>query len=88
MKHLIFIACLMLAACGKKEESKPATTAKAVPEKKAQPIVPEGKLPHMEQEKAKFIAAPSTPKDPEPKKDVTPEVEVKRVDKPAEEAKK
>jgi hypothetical protein len=88
MKHLIFIACLMLAACGKKEESKPATTAKAVPEKKAQAIVPEGKLPRMDPEKAKFIAVPSTPKDPTPKKDGNPNEEVKKADKLAEEAKK
>ena len=36
------------------------------PEKKAQPPVPQGKLPQMDPEKAKFIAVPSTPKDEKP----------------------
>lgn len=82
MKHLFSIAFigLLLASCGK-EESKPQPKAvaahqKVEPEKKMPPV-PHGKLPKMDPEKAKFIAVPSTPKD----------AEVKKAEKPAEEAK-
>ena len=73
MKHLVCLAALLLVSCGK-EERKPEPKAKAVetpkpaPEKKMPPV-PQGKLPKMDPEKAKFIAVPSTPKDPESKKD-------------------
>lgn len=73
MKHLVCLVALMLASCGKEEpksQSKPEAAAKpaAAPEKKMPPV-PQGELPKMDPEKAKFIAVPSTPKDPEPKKD-------------------
>lgn len=69
MKHIvsILLAGLLLASCGKKEETKPVA-AKPAPEKKAQTLVPQGKLPQMDPEKAKFIAVPSTPKDTEAEK--------------------
>jgi len=88
MKALIVISCLLLVACGKKEETQPATTAKAVTEKGVQPLVPEGKLSRMDPDKAKFIAAPSTPKDPEPKNEAKSAAEVKKAETPAETAKK
>ncbi|MFN0080451.1 MAG: hypothetical protein ACKVY0_28615 [Prosthecobacter sp.] len=79
MKHLVSIALagLLLSSCGKKEEPKPVA-AKPAPEKKTQSPVPQGKLPQMDPEKAKFIAVPNTPKDPESKKDEKPAVEVKK----------
>jgi cell division protein FtsN len=79
MKLLVSIALagLLLASCGKKEEPKPVV-AKPAPEKKAQPTVPQGKLPVMDPEKAKFIAVPSTPKDPEVKKAEKPTLETKK----------
>lgn len=79
MKLLVYSALvvLLLASCGKKEEPKPAAS-KETSEKKAQPPVPQGKLPVMDPENAKFIAVPSTPKD----------TEVKKIEKPAVEAKK
>ncbi|HBJ85168.1 MAG TPA: hypothetical protein DDZ88_15110 [Verrucomicrobiales bacterium] len=80
MKSIVFIVGLLLVSCGK-EEVKPepkAVAAKPAPEKKAPPSVPQGKLPVMDPEKAKFIAVPSTPKEPE----------VKKAEKPAAEAKK
>jgi len=61
------IVALLFASCGKKEEPKP-TASKVTSEKKAQPPVPQGKLPQMDPEKAKFIAVPNTPKDAEVKK--------------------
>lgn len=76
MKSIACIAmtAVLLSSCGKKEEPKPAAT-KPASEKKAAPppvVVPQGKLPKMDPEKAKFIAVPSTPKDPKPKKDEKP----------------
>lgn len=47
------------------------------------PPVPQGKLPQMDPEKAKFIAVPSTPKEPEMKKAAKPQDEVKKAAKPA-----
>lgn len=79
MKIVVFLTSLLLVSCGKeasKPESKAAIT-KVAPEVK-QLTVPQGKLPVMDPEKAKFIAVPSTPKDPE----------VEKAEKPTEEAKK
>ncbi len=83
MKHSLCLIALLLVACDK-EEPKPepkaqaaAVTPKPVPAKKLPPV-PQGKLPKMDPEKAKFIAVPSTPKDPE----------VKKVEKSATETKK
>jgi len=58
----------MLASCGKEEpqptpEARKAAASKPPAEKKPPPEAPQGKLPHMDPEKAKFIAQPSTPKD-------------------------
>ncbi len=97
MKHALCLIALLLVACGK-EEPKPEVKAKAaevtpkpVPAKKLPPV-PQGKLPKMDPEKAKFIAVPSTPKDPEVKKVEMAadklKVEVKKVEKPATETKK
>lgn len=97
----IALVSLLLASCGK-EESKPqiapAPAKKVEPEKKKVPLVPQGELPKMDPDKAKFIAVPSTPKDPDPKKKEksaeedkrteTPAEEIKRADKPATEATK
>lgn len=78
----ILLGLLFLTSCGKEaSKSQPKPEAAAIPvavPKKKVPPVPQGKLPKMDPAKAKFIAVPSTPKDPEPKKD----------DKPAEEVKK
>ena len=94
MKHALCLIALLLVACGKEEpklEPKAqaaAVTPKPVPAKKLPPV-PQGKLPRMDPEKAKFIAVPSTPKDPEVKKAADkPKVEVKKVEKPATETKK
>lgn len=75
MKHLVLLVGLLLSSCGK-EEVKPQPKADAapknvVPEKKLPPV-PQGKLPQMDAEKAKFIAVPNTPKDPEVKKPEKP----------------
>ena len=101
MKHCFCLIAFLLVACGKevtqlepKTESKAqAATAppKPAPEKKVPPV-PQCKLIKMDPEKAKFIAVPSTPKDPEIKKIEKaadkPKVEVKKVEKPATEMKK
>ena len=96
MKHLVLLVSLLFVSCGK-EEAKPqpeaVVTPQAAPEKKAAPTVPpkpvpQGKLPVMDPEKAKFIAVPSTPKDPEVKKAEKPAAEAQEVEKPAVEAKK
>ena len=74
MNSRLCLIALLLVACGK-ESSQPEPKAKAsaasvpvshkpvVPEKKLPPV-PQGQLPQMDPEKAKFIATPSTPKDP------------------------
>lgn len=72
MKHSLCLIALLLIACGKEaaqpELKKSAASPKQpIPEKKLPPT-PQGKLPQMDPEKAKFIAVPSTPKDPEVKK--------------------
>lgn len=74
----IYLLALLLISCGKQEEPKPVAAKPPPPEKKAQPPVPQGKLPQMDPEQAKFIAVPSTPKDAEPKKDEKPTVEAKQ----------
>lgn len=87
MKTLLgsLIVGLLLVSCGK-EEAAPAPKKAAVatkpapapvPEKKMPPV-PQGKLPQMDPEKAKFIAVPSTPKDEEVKKAARPEDEAKK----------
>ena len=97
MKHCLCLIALLFVACGK-EAPQPepkakaaAATPKLVPAKKLPPV-PQGKLPKMDPEKAKFIAVPSTPKDPEIKKVEKaadkPRVEVKKVEKPATETNK
>lgn len=87
MNNRLCLIALLLVACGK-EASQPepkakasAATPKPAPEKKLPPV-PQGKLPKMDPEKAKFIAVPSTPKDPEVKKSE------KVAEKPATETKK
>jgi hypothetical protein len=96
MKCLVLLVSLLLVSCGK-EEVKPqpqaVVTPQAAPEKKTAPTVPpkpipQGKLPVMDPEKAKFIAAPNTPKDPEVKKTEKPAGEAQKVEKPVREAKK
>ena len=97
MKHCLCLIALLLVACGKEapqpdQKAKAATAiSKPAPEIKLPPV-PQGKLPQMDPEKAKFIAVPSTPKDPEVKKVEKaadkPKVEVKKVEKPATETKK
>ena len=81
MKCLVLLVSLLLVSCGK-EEVKPqpqaVVTPKPAPEKNAPPPVPQGKLPVMDLEKAKFIAVPNTPKDPEVKKAEKPAVESKK----------
>jgi hypothetical protein len=72
MKHCLCLFALLLVACGKEEPEPKAKAAvaaapKPAPEKELPPV-PQGKLPKMDPEKAKFIAVPSTPKDPEVKK--------------------
>lgn len=86
MNHRLCLIAVLLVACGK-EAPQPESKAKAAaaapkpaPEKKLPPV-PQGKLPKMDPEKAKFIAVPSTPKDPEIKKS-------EKVEKPAAETKK
>jgi len=79
MRSIALIVGLLLVSCGKKEvkpEPK-AVAAKPATEKKAPPV-PQGKLPQMDPEKAKFIAVPTTPKDPESKKDEKPKAEIKK----------
>lgn len=74
MKRLaaVLLPALFLSSCGKDQQNslprpdqqpKSVENGKPVPEKKAQPPVPQGKLPQMDPEKAKFIAVPSTPKE-------------------------
>lgn len=91
MKSIVCIILItVLSSCGKKDQPPPAA-GKSAPEKKTAPtpvVAPQGKLPKMDPEKAKFIAVPSTPKDAEPKKDEKAKDEVKKGDKPAVEAKK
>ncbi|WP_395736954.1 hypothetical protein [Prosthecobacter sp.] len=82
MKKSLCLIVLLLVACGKEEpktEAPPVVSKAAetspkpvVPEKKL-PVAPQGELQRMDPEKAKYIAIPNTPKDPE----------VKKVDKPA-----
>lgn len=108
MKPCICLLALILVSCGK-EEAQPelkrggappsaSTSSKpAVPEKKLPPV-PQGKLPQMAPEKAKFIAVPSTPKDPadktadksmaDAKKTASPAAEVKPAQAPVLEVKK
>ena len=91
MKRLALLIVLALASCGK-EEAKPEPKAVTAPKaaaalekkEKTQISVPEGDLPKMDPEKAKFIAVPSTPKDPEVKKAAKPE----KTAPPADDAKK
>ncbi|WP_395719256.1 hypothetical protein [Prosthecobacter sp.] len=92
MKIVVFIAfaALLLASCRKddaKPQAVPTAAKKAEPEKKV-PLIPQGELPKMEPEKAKFIAVPSTPKDSVPKKEAKPVEEVKKAAEKAAEAKK
>ena len=97
MNSRLCLIALLLVACGKEapqlEPTAKSTAASAstsnkpiVPEKKLPPV-PQGKLPQMDPEKAKFIAVPSTPKDPEVKPVEKPAPEIKKVDKPAPETK-
>ncbi len=79
MKHLLCLIALLLIACGK-EAPQPEAQVKAAPKPvpaKKLPPTPQGKLPKMDPEKAKFIAVPSTPKDPEVEK---PAVETKKAE--------
>ncbi len=101
MNHRLCLIALLLVACGKEAPqpapkvpaatSTPVSLKPIVPEKKL-PLVPQGKLPQMDPEKAKFIAIPSTPKDPEVKKVEKPAdkpaTEIKKVEKPVPEVKK
>jgi hypothetical protein len=96
MKHLFLLISLLLVSCGK-EEAKPqpkaVVTPQAAPEKKTAPTVPpkpvpQGKLPVMDPEKAKFIAVPSTPKDPEVKKAEKPAANAPKAEQTATETKK
>jgi len=101
MNSRLCLIALLLVACGKEvpqpepkaktvAASTPASFKPVVPEKKLPPV-PQGKLPQMDPEKAKFIAVPSTPKDPEvtkvEKPTDKPAPEIKKVDKPAPEKK-
>lgn len=97
MNHRLCLIALLLVACGR-DAPRPEPKAKAAavapkpaPEKKLPPV-PQGKLPKMDPEKAKFIAVPSTPKDPEVKKiDKSADklkTEIKTVEKPAADTKK
>lgn len=104
MKNCLCLLALLLVACGKeapqpelKAKAEKTAAAKPAPAKKLPPV-PQGKLPKMDPEKAKFIAVPSTPKDPEVKKVEQPAIEAKKTapladetkaaDKPAPEVKK
>lgn len=100
MKRLaaVLLPALLLSSCDKDQQNSPAKPdqqSKAVEngkpaiDRKALPPVPEGKLPRMDPEKAKFIAVPSTPKDPAPEKVVVkPVPEEKTVPKHDAEAPK
>lgn len=97
MKHCLCLIALLFVACGKEApvpevKAKAATAAaKPAPDKKLPPV-PQGPLPKMDPQKAKFIAVPSTPKDPEVKKVGSaadkPKAEIKKVEKPAVETTK
>lgn len=94
MKPCLCLVALFLAACGKeapqpepKAKAEKAAATKPLPEKKLPPV-PQGALPKMDPQKAKFIAVPSTPKDPGVKKVGSaadkPKTEIKKeVQKPA-----
>lgn len=96
MNHRLCLIALLLVACGKEtpqpepKAKSAVATPKPVPVKELPPV-PQGKLPKMDPEKAKFIAVPSTPKDPEVKKSEKsadkPKTEIKTVEKPAAETK-
>lgn len=96
MNHRLCLIALLLVACGKeapqpeRKAKAAAATPKPAPEKKLPPV-PQGKLPKMDPEKAKFIAVPSTPKDTEVKKSEMvaekPKTEIKKVEKTAAETK-
>ncbi|MHB1077969.1 MAG: hypothetical protein ACYC67_01115 [Prosthecobacter sp.] len=88
MNHRLCLIALLLVACDKEalqpepKAKAAAATPKPAPEKKLPPV-PQGKLPKMDPEKAKFIAVPSTPKDPELKKVEKPAAETKKASAPA-----
>ncbi|MBL9131192.1 MAG: hypothetical protein JNG86_08340 [Verrucomicrobiaceae bacterium] len=66
--HLL-LAGLLLASCGKEQSPKPAAAPARQEQKKDTPADLKklaGDLPKMDPEKAKFIAAPATPADPQP----------------------
>jgi len=78
MNPRLCLIALLLVACGKEAPqpelkaktaaaSAPASSKPVVAEQKLPPV-PQGKLPQMDPEKAKFIAVPSTPKYPEVEK--------------------
>jgi|GEM_PF-830909 len=92
MNHRLCLIALLLVACGKEapQPEPKAKAAAATPKpavEKKQPPVPQGPLPKMDPQKAKFIAVPSTPKDPEVKKigDAAekPKAETKKAEEPA-----
>ncbi|MBN8419300.1 MAG: hypothetical protein J0L73_10315 [Verrucomicrobia bacterium] len=94
MNHRLCLIALFLVACGKEvpqpepKAKAAAATPKPAPEKKLPPV-PQGPLPKMDPQKAKFIAVPSTPKDPEVKKvgnaAEKPKAEIKKAEDPAAE---
>ncbi|WP_395748187.1 hypothetical protein [Prosthecobacter sp.] len=103
MKKSLCLLALLLVACGKEEpKAEPKAVSPAaevspkpvVPEKKL-PVAPQGELERMDPEKAKYIAIPNTPKDPEGKKVEKPATkpnattpEEKKAPAPAAETKK
>lgn len=74
MKPLVYTTLvILLAACDKEapqrpSPNQPSAVAKPTPAKPKALTVPQGKLPKMDPEKAKFIAAPSTPEERQPDK--------------------